>query len=484
MASWAGVIAAAMLALAGEALASPRSEQTPPPPVQCVAPAADSPKFRPGVVARSPTPRWTVDELAQLVAPVLWFSADEPLIIRGATPLPNAHPCDQPTTRGVVYYQVLRVRLRGKGKLRDPVEDDPDLFAKAESVVIRFYFYYVEDIGLDGHVHDLEGVEFLIDLDREPNGCGAVRVERVVGLAHGVEWYWNRLEITADAKFPITILVEEGKHSDTPDRNADGHYMPGYDVNIHASDAWGVRDVLGSGFLGASNYESWMTKPRTPAYRMLPPDAPRTCDLPHCSSLERHEGSLGQYELRRGSTVSMAKCAQPPPHVKYLEKIMSDNDFGSGHTTGQFTNSITEELSTPLTTVQRLIPSVALRYDQGYGIAATLPGYDVKAFYLVPKLSFVGQRLGLEGLMTRSAARFASMYVAIGAEELDPITKHPGDWSFVSEGGFRFRYRLSGWWRIFGLGYQFAGVRFGVRMDGVEEINNIRLIAEFGAGVW
>ena len=48
---------------------------------------------------------------------------------------------------------------------------------------------------------------------------------------------------TFDKYGKVTLLVEEGKHAVAPDRNADGVYTPGYDVNKRIKDAWGVRDV-------------------------------------------------------------------------------------------------------------------------------------------------------------------------------------------------------------------------------------------------
>ncbi len=50
--------------------------------------------------------------------------------------------------------------------------------------------------------------------------------------------------------------------------------MRGYDVTERVNDAWGVRDSLGQGVLLSSGYASEMTKPRTEAYRLLPPSSP------------------------------------------------------------------------------------------------------------------------------------------------------------------------------------------------------------------
>jgi hypothetical protein len=90
-----------------------------------------------------------------------------------------------------------------------------------------------------------------------------VRLASVEALAHGSRWYSNTLKEWSDARYPVTLFVEEGKHATAPDRNADGTFMRGYDVTERVNDAWGVRDSLGHGVLLSSGYASEMTKPRT-----------------------------------------------------------------------------------------------------------------------------------------------------------------------------------------------------------------------------
>ena len=93
---------------------------------------------------------------------------------------------------------------------------------------------------------NLETAEFEVWLEGDP-GCRRVRLASVEGLAHGSRWYSNTLKVRPDIKYPVTLFVEEGKHSTAPDRNADGAYMRGYDVTERLNDAWGVRDSLGQG---------------------------------------------------------------------------------------------------------------------------------------------------------------------------------------------------------------------------------------------
>src|SRR5262249_30449430 len=159
-----------------------------------------------------------------LLAPVLWFSADEPLLEEGQGPIPSAHPCDAHSDHAVVYYQVTRLTYRGEKPVERPEEDDLEFADKVESFVLKYYFYYPEDFGVGGHIHDLETAEFEVWLEHEEN-CRRVRLASIEALAHGSRWYSNTLKVRPDIKYPITLFVEEGKHAMAPDRNADGAFM-------------------------------------------------------------------------------------------------------------------------------------------------------------------------------------------------------------------------------------------------------------------
>jgi len=252
-----------------------------------------------------------LQRLAQHAAPILWFSPDEPLLPRpvvspeetgGAGAQRPGIPLPQPLrvvhpgvyrgeTQGAemppatVYWHISRMLTFdgqqtaaagafGEGQL---------LVSGVRTLVLTYAFYYERDEGLNPHYNDLEGMEIQIDFDREENGRRRYRasVARVTGLGHGSALLSNILQVrrtvrhtagAPDVTLPITILVEEGKHASAPDRNGDGTYTPGYDVNIKVPDAWGVRDVFGSGVV-ASSYRESMTKPRRPGDRIGPDPA-------------------------------------------------------------------------------------------------------------------------------------------------------------------------------------------------------------------
>ena len=130
------------------------------------------------------TERLGLKEIAALAAPVLWFSGDEPLIGPDLPLIPAPHPCDAPSSHAVVYYQVTHLVLRGAARVTRPEEDDPEFFDKVDRLILKYFFYYPEDSGVGGHVHDLEAAEFEIVLERTA-ACRGVRLVRVEGLAHG-----------------------------------------------------------------------------------------------------------------------------------------------------------------------------------------------------------------------------------------------------------------------------------------------------------
>jgi hypothetical protein len=384
-----------------------------------------------------------------------------------------------------VYYQLDRVKLRGEERVEWPAETDPRFYEKVDSLTIRYFFYYRRDFGLAPHMHDLEAIEVEVLLDATPDGCLEVQMRRVTGFAHGNDWYSNELRTETDTRLPITILVEEGKHASCPDRNADGIYTPGYDVNRRTRDAWGVRDVLGSGFMMGSGFNASMAKPRRHVHRMLPPDVDRPCVVPENCSIETSPQSMGRYELRPSYGVGICGVAEWDRLAGMMRKLR----FGSEHFPEQYRVEFLRELAEPLTGTHGLIPSVSARWDRAPGVSLTLRGLDLQEAYLVPKINWVGRSVSLEGLVTRSAAQYASWYFSGGlARERVPM-RNNGDldemsWHLATEVGMKFRARLEGKRRIPALGYEFAGLRVGVRLSGFNEVRLARVVVEVGAGVW
>jgi hypothetical protein len=128
-----------------------------------------------------------LSEIPEVAAPALWFTRDEPLLLaENVTPFPAAHPCDDPSEGAVVYYQVTELVHRGQ-PLERPIDRDPNGFTKIDNMVLKFFFYYPQDFGLGGHVHDLEAVEFHLFLE-ERDGCYRLRMDSAEALVHGSRW--------------------------------------------------------------------------------------------------------------------------------------------------------------------------------------------------------------------------------------------------------------------------------------------------------
>jgi hypothetical protein len=232
-----------------------------------------------GVVWWGDREEMTVAELAAYVAPVIWFSPDEPSLYHASGPAiaaPEPFPF-QDLEGPVVYYQLKKVVRKGDSDLPGYTTRGADKgaavldFKSASLLLLEYYTYFAEEWGLGTHQHDVEPVEFRIAVistrgemlkDTVYAECDrihyAITVTRVTGKAHGIEWYWNIVEVDEFTRFPMTVLVEEGKHALATDKNGDGYFTRSYDANVRVNDAWGVRDIIRSGGLFAGGYESWM----------------------------------------------------------------------------------------------------------------------------------------------------------------------------------------------------------------------------------
>jgi hypothetical protein len=210
-----------------------------------------------------------VEDIALRVAPILWFSGDEPLF-RDNLDGPIRLPCDTPAKGKVVYYRARTSAFRhSRRRAVDATPPGSVLTLERPNLRIDYFFFYPRDYGGGCHSNDLESVTMELRLEVDGEGEGAryrVALRTISGAAHGSHFFSNDLVLTKlgtnDVSLPIVLLVEEGKHAVAPDRNADGHYTPGYDINRSLNDAWGVRDIFGASQLGPSAYQGWMTKPR------------------------------------------------------------------------------------------------------------------------------------------------------------------------------------------------------------------------------
>jgi hypothetical protein len=461
----------------------------PAPPVQprCSCPDPYADQTPTGVIWQDQGPPPDLPTLARLLAPVLWFSSDEPLLVLRArsASIPMPHPCDEPSHGAIVYYQATRIVLRGDEQVVGTGEDDPRFFEKVDHFVLKYFFYYDEDHGLRPHRHDLEAVELLVHLEHTREGCYRVRIERVEGHAHGLRWYSNILRVQRDTVFPLVVLVEEGKHASVPDRNGDGVYTPGYDVNTRVNDAWGLRDVLGSSILLGARYTASMSKPRDPSFRLFPPEDVAVCGSERRRSNGGFGDHLGRYTVRAATDVP--QCTIADTDADFLHSAMRYHRFGAAWPAAQYESDFASELLDPENAF-RWISAVNARLESNVvGVTVQGPGLDLREFWVVPR-AHVRRGWALDALITPSASRWADWYVAAGVERLranaagaDTVTVSH---TFASEIGVKLRAAVRGRSRWALLGYQFGGVRLGVRASGFSHLRQPRLIVEVGAGAF
>ncbi len=457
-------------------------------PDSCACPDPFAPETPEGVIWQGLGPAPDLPALAHLLAPVLWFSSDEPLLMRrGQAAIPEPHPCDAPSEQPVVYYQVSDIVLRTQERVEGSGETDARFFEKVDHFALVYFFYYREDFGFGRHHHDLEAIRVLAYLDVIGDDCFRVRVRRVEGLAHGSEWYTNILRTERDTVYPLTILVEEGKHASVPDRNADGVYTPGYDVNRRVNDAWGLRDVFGSAVLLGASYSASMSKPRAEEFRLLPPN-----DAPVCGGPWRRRASaaapLGRYELRAAAGVPLCRPRVPEPGR--LLGMMRDNRFGAAYPANQYESDLQRELSDPENAL-RWISGINARVESNrVGVTVQGPGLDLPEFWLVPRAHF-DRGWAVEALLTPSASRWIDWYAAVGYERhrarpraaIGP-DERSAERHLASELGVKFRVTVPGRLRWVLLGYRFGGLRLGVRVNGFSHLHSARVALEIGAGVF
>jgi len=454
--------------------------------------------------------------LASYCAPVLWFSPDEPRLRYkkdGYFGLPMPLPFEEPTDSAVVYFRVTRVvGEEGTDAGEFWVEKGADKsdwvldLKKVKRVTMHFFFYYDKETGVGAHDHDFETLEMSINIlnrnDEERRlDLYGVQIKQVIGHAHGVPWFFNVLVMKQednDVIFPVTILVEEGKHANCTDRNGDGFYSPGYDVNKRVNDAWGVKDVIRSGVMLTPNYETWMTKIRFQESRIAPP-LPE--DSPWYERFTTHrylaEDNKRQYTLR------------PTPDVRGVDfsEIEHGNNLKHFIESKGYPDWPEAEHVNPFELLNQEMFDESFLGSYGYGYR-----YDGKnsVFVALPLLLtrnfeapyiggwFVNRLYANFGLLagdgfqlwghqityTPSASRWMDPYFSAGYEVRDQADGN--DVLFVYEAGTKFRAFIGQTPARFlrKLGSDFWGARIGVRAVNFPEIEQLSFVIEVGAGVW
>jgi hypothetical protein len=472
----------------------------------------------PGVVWWGTETQMTLAKLAEYMGPIFWFSPDEPSLlsregsdIRTPEPFPGTGTPDRP----VVYYQLDEILAapNAGGPVYQRAEDPANSIVYFRNVAVfrlSYLAYFEFEEGLGAHPHDIEPVEFRATVvphwwegfeEWIPGGADCADTTYVVGItrtsgkAHGLVWFWNVLETDQYTTFPMHLLVEEGKHALATDKNGDGVFTHGYDVNVRINDAWGVRDIIRTGRLYAGGYQSWMAKVRRPEHRVFPPlpdDSPLQVDYQR-----RIDGMpYVEYELRPFPSAEFAKDDQALYHLVENQYIEDWPDEGRVNDVDAWGKSLSEGAVLKSLSISMLFTGdLAGNFD--LGIAWVFPLFVVKHMeepmtggYILNRMYVkdVGLRdFGWQLMYMPSASRWFDTYIGAGAEydQSDPPTQGadpPSEWNFVLETGFKFRVNVTKSPLKFLPFTDYWGFRAGIKNVGFPDISRLTYVLEFGAG--
>ena len=449
-------------------------------------------------------------ELASYCGPILWFSPDEPNLQRASGKdirIPTAFPFEDQVDAPLVYY-----RVRTLVKKKDMV--DPAIYRDNSNrldttidlrtlvgVDLDYFFYYPSEEGLGAHKHDVESVYFKIYV-HHCKDCEEARfalyVERTIAKAHGILWYDNTLVTDKYTEFPMTILVEEGKHASCTDKNHDGIYTPTFDVNRRINDAWGVRDIMRGGGLYSGGFQAWMSKARLPQHRVFPP-------LPGDSPLRETFSRDGVYapdnavyEVRPFPRPEDVDTEKEPTLLHFVDD-KGDEDWPEIMDAGNL-KAVLSWMDE-----EKFINSLAFAYrhdglnygsrNHTGGLSIMFPLLVIKNVsdpigggWFVNRIYFKDKGLrdfSWNLVYTPSASRWVDGYFAVGWEwdDDDDGNTHT---DMMTETGLKFRMDMSHTPLTFlsKLGTNFWGVRVGVKNKGIFNWDAMGYAIEVGAGVW
>ncbi|MEJ2484002.1 MAG: hypothetical protein P8049_13055 [Gemmatimonadota bacterium] len=321
--------------------------------------------------------------------------------------------------------------------------------------------------------------------------------------AHGIEWFWNVVEVDGETKFPMYLFVEEGKHALATDKNSDGYFTPSYDVNVRVNDAWGVRDIIRSGGLFSGGYQAWMTKVRRPEHRVFPPLPDDSPLLP--GGLLRqpgYEGETAIYELRSLPPARAVKAwddaqaeVEESPHALY--PFVADKEV-PGWPRIEEINTLHQAEDWVASGALKRSLSIALYSDGDLGVSWVFPFFIVKNLHVDMSGGYVLHRMYLTGgkrdgfgwqlLYTSSASRWVDPYFSAGAEWQKEFVRDDGTISddrvdFVLETGLKFRAQIGhSPLKFLSFLTDFWGFRAGIKNYGFFDIDRLTYVLEVGAG--
>ena len=466
----------------------------------------------PGVVWWGTERRMTVERLVSYSAPIYWFSPDEPLLDRLEGPeimIPEGMPNEPVPDGPVVYYQIDEMLERA-----DDAADGPGYISNSAgqpastvdlynvvSLRVLFVAYFSDEVGLGAHPHDTEATEMKLWVARSTSPiieewapgqqCAqlnfVIGVQRTSAKAHGLQWFWNVAETDEYTRFPMHLLVEEGKHGIATDINGDGVFTPGYDVNVRINDAWGVRDIIRTGMLFGGGFEPWMAKVRRPEHRVFPPlpeDSPLLDDVAYITDGRDH----AEYALRPYPSAELAGEDHGLQHIIENHEVPGWPIVRKISTLEEFESWTDRDIA-----IKSL--SISYRYDGSGGLSFVFPFFVVKHLNDSMTGGYIMHRMYLKdhfkdfgwmAMYMPSASRWLDTYFAAGAEydvEQDADGNDVGDWDFVLETGLKFRVNVTySPLKFLSFLTPYWGLRLGIKNSGAFAIDNLGYVIEFGAG--
>ena len=364
---------------------------------------------------------------------------------------------------------------------------------------IEYLIYYAKETGANSHPHDLEPVVFQIAV--HSNGeCSDYKfdleVKRVIARAHGLYWYDNTLTVDEFTLFPMTILVEEGKHANCTDKNADGKYTPGYDVNEKVNDAWGIRDIISTGRLFSGGYQEWMQKDRKKETVIFPPTAPQGASTKKIMKRVEFSNGLEKYTLRPfpdnpssfedKKLEKLVKQRKPAKWPLIKPQISPTKEFSKLSKDDVLRNKL--GLSWRTDGLGLSIPLLLVRHVE----APMTGGWFYHKVYTENFTSNLNGQLfnviGHQIQHSNSASRWLDTYVGLGYEYIYIDDDQPtnDEFEFVSEAGIKIRLniRVTPLKFLKFLGTDFWGIKIGWKNRGFDFFNSGGFVIEIGAGAF
>lgn len=493
---------------------------------------------------------FTADRVARAAAPILWPSpAESNLPIPLPLPGRSAGPVNY-SDRLSYYYRVRQVTVPRLGKRPSPLTPAATLPVAATQVRVRYFFYFKGESGEIGHANDLESTELwlLTHTTTDDRGCQMdIFLWKVFGATHGLSWSVNSANLGRSPSIglskgwpePFTcppssdtgavaqacgyvpvILIEEGKHATAPDLNRDGQLTPMIDLNKSQSDAWGIRDALGTNSRVSAAFSTDQSVLRTPRSLVIPSVHTVRVRVAHPKPVEvipaatapacGPSGPAYLSDLQRLQIEEQKNRTTPgPATVSPLRDLLGPKGFcgpdevpvRAGGAKDGSTSRRTEAFKwwAPENPFGRRLSGVnaAFRADRGLGASLVFPlgfsapfvgGWAVGKVN-VPLRPHVSTEAGgmptsIDLIFMSSATRKLGWYGGGGWEW------NRGDDFHVKDEGASAATRHGVAWEI---GFKARAVeakglllsgRIGYRFQGVQRVFDQRFVAEVGVGAW